>query len=787
MSAKPKTFQGDLERLPPALLPLTEQKHWLVWNWERRTTKGGKEKWTKPPRQARDPSKLAKSNDPTTWAPYSDALAAVREHKSQGIGYVLTSSDIGAADLDHVRDPDSGAVVRWAEQLIEEANGAYIEVTPSGTGLRILGRASGPEIQRKFTFDRKTGAGIELYRNTARYITVSGLQVGECAKLPPLDDFIDRMLARYDAAGFDFNKDQKLDYDDIIRNGAGPGANRSDVFQSIVWHLAGQGWSIEQITDELARHPNGIGAKYAGRLLAEVQRSYEKWRARKRSAATGKPASGSAPWPQILFTAGDLPRVIDEAEDALLLLGREFYQRGGLVVRPVLLSDSRELSSWQLIPVTRPHLVDTLTSAARFLHYDGRAKALVPIDAPDKVADAYLARTGLWRLPKLTGIVNAPFLRPDGSICERPGYDAATGILFKPDGQTFPPVPQEPTENDAHEALEQVHQLISAFPFVTSADWSVAMSAILTLLDRRNLPSAPLHAFTAPAAGTGKSLIVNAASMLATGRPMPVIAQGRNEEEMEKRLGAALLAGNPAISLDNCEHPLGGGFLCQTLSERELNIRVLGFSRVVATPVNAAIYATGNNLTIVGDLARRSLLCSLDAKCERPELRDFDITPLDIIRADRGKLVVSALTILRAFIVAGERVKATPFGSFEDWSRRIREPLIWLGAADPCKTMVKVREGDPLLEALQAVVAQWKLHLGTASSFTVQAVIGRATVEADFHAALLTVAASKNNGTVSNDRLGRWLKRVEGRIVDRLALTREGNTKGYPMWKLTEM
>ena len=60
---------------------------------------------------------------------------------------------------------------------------------------------------------------------------------------------------------------------------------------------------------------------------------------------------------------------------------------------------------------------------------------------------------------------------------------------------------------------------------------------------------------------------------------MPVIAQGRSEEELEKRLGAALLAGDPAISLDNCDHTLESAFLCQVLTQSVLNIRLLGHSK----------------------------------------------------------------------------------------------------------------------------------------------------------------------------------------------------------------
>ena len=348
---------------------------------------------------------------------------------------------------------------------------------------------------------------------------------------------------------------------------------RSELFQAVIWHLAGKGWTIEQIIDELARYPNGIGAKYADRLQKEVTRSYSKWRSRKHTGAFGEEMIPDAnPWPQIYVRAGELPRVVNEAEDALLLLGSEIYQRGGLIVRPVLsklkAADNRDTQGWRLIPVTRPYLVETLTRAARFLKYDGRSKGWSAVDAPEKVADAYLNRQGSWKLPVLTGITNTPFLRADGSICEQPGYDPTSGLLFKPDDRSFPPIPPEPTKDEAKKALGVIEKLISTFPFVSKADKAVALSAILTTLDRRAMTTAPLHAFSAPSAGTGKSLLVDIASILATGRLMPVISQGRTEEELEKRLGAALLAGDLAISLDNCEHVLQSAFLCQAVPPR---------------------------------------------------------------------------------------------------------------------------------------------------------------------------------------------------------------------------
>jgi hypothetical protein len=671
---KPRTYNGDLKNLPPALLPLTTHDRWVVWPWVLRPNKNGKTKWTKPPRQARDPSRNARSNDPSTWGSYADAVAAVAAGNADGVGYVLKGSDIGAIDLDHCVDKDNGKLAPWAERLQNEAFGAYQEITVSGAGLRIIGKVSGPETHRKFTFDRKTGAGIELYRNTTRYITVSGKEMGgPCTELPPLDELIDRLLERHgqNPDGLDSNDagpQQSASIDDIIRSGA-PEGSRSELFQKVVWSLAGKGWSIDQITDKLARYPNGIAAKYADRLNTEVSRSYEKWRSRKRAAASGSesPASATA-WPQIYIRAGELPRVVNEAEDALLLLGREIYQRGGLIVRPVQ-SEPRSVDryrpSWQLIPMVQPHLVETLCCAAQFLKYDARAKSFVVTDAPEIVAESYLARRGCWRLPVLARIVNTPFLRVDGSICEQPGYDAHSHLLFKSDGELFSPLPQRPSKDDAAAALAVLQGLITTFPSVTPSDCSVALSAILTTLDRHAMANAPLHAFTSPAAGTGKSLLVDVAAILATGRRMPVISPGQTEEELEKRLGAALLAGDVAISLDNCEHRLESVFLCQALTQQKLNIRLLGRSKNVETPVNATIFATGNNLTVAGDLTRRTIMCALDAHCEHPEHRNFNVDVIELARVERAKLVAAALTVLRAWHVAGEAIERLPVGSFE--------------------------------------------------------------------------------------------------------------------------
>ncbi|MGA7310501.1 MAG: AAA family ATPase [Pseudolabrys sp.] len=189
---KPKTFSVDPARLPIALAPLTKHKRWLVWRWE---WKGAK--WDKPPYQAGKPTEHAATNDPATWSSYAAAVKAVKTGKADGIGYVLTDSEVAAEDLDDCRDQDSGALTPWAKDMVDEARavGAYVETTVSGTGLRIIGTAAnGADYNTKLRLDG--GGSIELYRRATRYITISGLEQGKCKELPNIDALLDGTFKR---------------------------------------------------------------------------------------------------------------------------------------------------------------------------------------------------------------------------------------------------------------------------------------------------------------------------------------------------------------------------------------------------------------------------------------------------------------------------------------------------------------------------------------------------------------------------------------------------------------
>src|SRR4051812_3244405 len=101
----------------------------------------------------------ANITDPGTWAHYKEAVAAYKERSYDGIGLVFTESDpFCGVDLDECRDPETGEIQVWAQEIIDELD-SYAEVSPSGKGVHVLVKAKlPPGRNRKGTiemYDRK--------------------------------------------------------------------------------------------------------------------------------------------------------------------------------------------------------------------------------------------------------------------------------------------------------------------------------------------------------------------------------------------------------------------------------------------------------------------------------------------------------------------------------------------------------------------------------------------------------------------------------------------------------
>jgi putative DNA primase/helicase len=486
-------------------------------------------------------------------------------------------------------------------------------------------------------------------------------------------------------------------------------------------------------------------------------------------AAVRKDRLASEP---IYIVKGDVHEAVDRAMAVLSDASLGIYARGDDLVRAVTYSlpartltvakqgENVDRPDGAVIIATLPDvaLVEALTRHARFAKWDGRADKFVPCDCPAEVARIILANKGHgWTVPRLRAVISAPTLRPDGTVLSAPGYDAATGLLLVGD-RIWRQVPDSPSKRDALDALDALVEPIDAFPFVDNADRAAALALLITSVMRPCLRTVPMFAITAPAAGTGKSLLIDIAAILATGRKAAVVTPTQDEAELEKRIGAAALAGDQIISIDNVTHILRSDQLCQMLTQDEVQVRVLGASKNVRIPSTALICATGNNLSIHGDLNRRAIRIRLDAKCERPDERRFDRDPTSLALRKRAEIVAAALTIVRAYLSAGAPSQGSPMGSFEDWSDTVRSALIWLGMGDCRGDIDAMRSDDPEKTELAEIIDA--LPTGR---FTVREVAHNVSESPEMREVFAGFIG--RNGVFATKSFGRYLARFRGTII----------------------
>ncbi len=325
--------------------------------------------------------------------------------------------------------------------------------------------------------------------------------------------------------------------------------------------------------------------------------------------------------------------------------------------------------------------------------------------------------------------------------------------------------------------------MLRTFAFVSPEDESVAVAAMLTPLVRPAIPAAPMVGISAPVRGSGKSMLADLVAILATGRPASVMTWGPDADENGKALTAALLAGDSVVTLDNVEALLKGELLCSALTQTSVRLRPLGRSELVTIPCVATLLATGNALTPAGDMTRRILVAELDPQCERPELREFANDPKADALAARIELVNAALTIVTAGIRADFR-RPAPLGSYEKWSRMVRDPLLWLGMPDPVAVMERTFDADPERESAIAILAAWRDLFGDTAATAAEA--ARAAQDRPALMDALQVIAARS-GAVSNKALGRWLTKHQGRVLDGLKVHRAGgDAKRGIRWQVVE-
>lgn len=462
----------------------------------------------------------------------------------------------------------------------------------------------------------------------------------------------------------------------------------------------------------------------------------------------------------------------------------EIFQRGGsLVMRGTITHkahDGREIKSEGILQHSPESLRPALAEAAIFAKWDGRKRRMVECYPPNDLAIALVKGRVDARFPVLRGVVNAPTLRADGSILDQPGYDIASGLFYDPKGVDFGTIAPCPTKEDAESALRELEALICKFPFVDDASHSVALARFLTGVIRFSLKCSLMFEYIAPAPRTGKSKLNDIGTMITDGHEAPVISASSSPEEREKQLTAMARSGARTITLDNLPNGevLKSELLCQMLSQAIVEVRAFHTNdKLIQLPNVATVVVNGNNIGIGSDLTERAVRCSIDAKMELPGLRKFEFDPVKLVDADRPKYLRACLTILRAHAVAGYPVPndLSSLGGFDDWNRKIRGALLWLGRADPCETMNDIRDADPQRGSLLTIMDEWEAAFGnrlvTAAEVIVKAEelaedqlqyhpYGKPTITKRGNPTFLNAleeVATKDKGHISAKSLGHWL------------------------------
>ncbi len=421
---------------------------------------------------------------------------------------------------------------------------------------------------------------------------------------------------------------------------------------------------------------------------------------------------------------------------------------------------------------------------------------IVPTSPPKWLADGVFTRGDYGRdIRRLAGIISAPTLRPDGTILQALGYDTKTGLLYRPN-DTFPRITDKPTKEDAKAAAAGLLNVVKDFPFVADADRSAWLAMVLSLIGRTAISGCvPLFGFTSTCRGSGKSLGVDAASIIAFGKSAARKTFASNDEEMRKSITAIAIEAIPAVLLDNVSTTLGGASLDASITAEVWSDRLLGVSQTTGElPLKTVWMATGNNLRYGSDLARRVLPIRLAPQVENPEERDgFQHADLlGWVRSNRPRLAVAALTILRAYFAAGKPEQpGGTWGSFESWSDLIRGAIVWCGLADPLITRETAKEDDTSGAIVAGLIGGLLEVDESGQGMTVRQIVaalndqGNTSRFPTMRDIVSETATAREK--IDTAKLGRVFRRYKGRIANGWQIIGESGGSGVIRWNVNQI
>jgi hypothetical protein len=227
--------------------------------------------------------------------------------------------------------------------------------------------------------------------------------------------------------------------------------------------------------------------------------------------------------------------------------------------------------------------------------------------------------------------------------------------------------------------------------------------------------------------------------------------------------------------------PVGAGDLLESiLTEGCANIRPLGRSETVKVRNRSFITLTGNNPVVTGDMARRALVLDILPRSAEPERDRYDFNPVQVMDRDRTSLLRDAFIAMRAFRLAGMPSQGLPaIGSFDEWSRKVRDLVYWLSACDVSEAFRQNKLEDPRRQGDACLLAALYQQFGTTPFKAADPIDVHKRVAAAHN--LLTATPSERalhealedvlgNRKVDAKLFGYWARRIKGAHVGGLIL-----------------
>ena len=240
-----------------------------------------------------------------------------------------------------------------------------------------------------------------------------------------------------------------------------------------------------------------------------------------------------------------------------------------------------------------------------------------------------------------------------------------------------------------------------------------------------------------------------------------------DDEECRKLLLAELLRAPAVIQFDNLTGDLlPHKSLCTALTSEHMSGRILGISKTATVSTRTLFLSSGNNVGPVRDMTRRCITIQLAPQCEIPAARTFMRPELvaDVLR-ERGQYVSAAMTIVRAWIVAGRpKAACRAMAGYGDWSDLCRQPLLWLGLPDPTASVFEAMAEDPDRETLGRLLTAWRSAFGKTAAM-VRDAVKRVSMFHDAYPELGEVMRdiADERGEINRRKLGWWIRRHAGR------------------------